>query len=132
MVKITKKDLTIVELVSFKHSISVGWVEPTKYVTRYIFYYPTKKELHGKTITKSSLFGCFDGGIMIGVVGDKKLYIGTNNVSDVRLRQILPMVEGAELVRNYEHQNYKDDPYGRLVPCGTINVQTWDISKVIS
>ena len=131
MVKITKKDLTIVELVSFKHSIFVG-VQPTRNVTRYIFYYPTKKELHGKTITKSSLFGCADGGIMIGVVGDKKLYIGTNNVSDVRLRQILPMVEGAELVRNYEHQNYKDDPYGRLVPCGTINVQTWDISKVIS
>ena len=132
MAKITKKDLTIVELVSFKHSISVGWVEPTKYVTRYIFYYPTKKELHGKTITKSSLFGCADGGIMIGVVGDKKLYIGTNNVSDVRLRQILPMVECAELVRNYEHQNYNYDLYGRLVPCGTINVQTWDISKVIS
>ena len=131
MEKITKKDLTIVELVSFKHSIFVG-VEPTRNVTRYIFYYPTKKELHGKTITKSSLFGCADGGIMIGVVGDKNLYIGTNNVSDVRLRQILPMVEGAELVRNYEHQNYKDDPYGRLVPCGTINVQTWDISKVIS
>ena len=131
MAKITKKDLTIVELVSFKHSIFVG-VQPTRNVTRYIFYYPTKKELHGKTITRSSLFGCVDGGIMIGVVGEKNIYIGTNNVSDVRLRQILPMIEGAELVRNYEHQNYKDDPYGRLIPCGTINVQTWDISKVIS
>ena len=32
MAKITKKDLTIVELVSFKNSIFVG-VEPTKYVT---------------------------------------------------------------------------------------------------
>ena len=132
MAKITKKDLTIVELVSFKNSIFVG-VEPTKYVTRYIFYYPTKKELHGKTITKSSLFGCCtDGGIMIGVVGDKKLYIGTNNVEDVRLRQILPMVEGAELVSSNMRQDYKDDPYGRLVPCGMVNVQTWDISKVIS
>ena len=29
-------------------------------------------------------------------------------------------------------QDYKDDPYGRLVPCGMVNVQTWDISKVIS
>ena len=56
MEKITKKDLTIVELVSFKHSIFVG-VEPTKNVTRYIYYYPTKKELHGKTITKSYRWG---------------------------------------------------------------------------
>ena len=131
MVKITKKDLTIVELVSFKHSIFVG-VQPTRNVTRYIFYYPTKKELHGKTITMSSLFGCIDGGIMIGVVGEKNMYIGTNNVSDMRLRQIMPMVEGAELVNSNECLDYKDDPYGRLIPCGTINVQTWDISKVIS
>ena len=131
MEKITKKDLTIVELVSFKHSIFVG-VQPTRNVTRYIFYYPTKKELHGKTITMSSLFGCIDGGIMIGVVGEKNMYIGTNNVSDMRLRQIMPMVEGAELVNSNECLDYKDDPYGRLIPCGTINVQTWDISKVIS
>ena len=131
MEKITKKDLTIVELVSFKHSIFVG-VQPTRNVTRYIFYYPTKKELHGKTITMSSLFGCIDGGIMIGVVGEKNIYIGTNNVSDMRLRQIMPMVEGAELVNSNECLDYKDDPYGRLIPCGTINVQTWDISKVIS
>ena len=131
MEKITKKDLTIVELVSFKHSIFVG-VEPTRNVTRYIYYYPTKKELHGKKITKSSLFGGTDGGIMIGVVGDKNLYIGINNVSDMRLREIMPMVEGAELVKSNECQDYKDDPYGRLVPCGMINVQTWDISKVIS
>ena len=131
MAKITKKDLTIVELVSFKHSIFVG-VQPTRNVTRYIFYYPTKKELHGKTITMSSLLGCIDGGIMIGVVGEKNMYIGTNNVSDMRLRQIMPMVEGAELVNSNECQDYKDDPYGRLIPCGTINVQTWDISKVIS
>ena len=131
MAKITKKDLTIVELVSFKHSIFVG-VQPTRNVTRYIFYYPTKKELHGKTITRSSLFGCIDGGIMIGVVGEKNVYIGTNNVSDMRLRQIMPMVEGAELVKSNEYQDYKDDPYGRLITCGTINVQTWDISKVIS
>ena len=131
MVKITKKDLTIVELVSFKHSIFVG-VQPTRNVTRYIFYYPTKKERHGKTITMSSLFGCIDGGIMIGVVGEKNMYIGTNNVSDMRLRQIMPMVEGAELVNSNECLDYKDDPYGRLIPCGTINVQTWDISKVIS
>ena len=131
MAKITKKDLTIVELVSFKHSIFVG-VQPTRNVTRYIFYYPTKKELHGKTITMSSLFGCIDGGIMIGVVGEKNMYIGTNNVSDMRLRQIMPMVEGAELVNSNECLDYKDDPYGRLIPCGTINVQTWDISKVIS
>lgn len=131
MAKITKKDLTIVELVSFKHSIFVG-VQPTRNVTRYIFYYPTKKELHGKTITRSSLFGGIDGGIMIGVVGDKNMYIGTNNVSDMRLRQIMPMVEGAELVKSNECRDCKDDPYGRLVPCGTINVQTWDISNVIS
>ena len=131
MAKITKKDLTIVELVSFKHSIFVG-VQPTRNVTRYIFYYPTKKELHGKTIKMSSLFGCVDGGIMIGVVGEKNIYIGTNNVSDMRLRQIMPMVEGAELVNSNECIDYKDDPYGRLIPCGTINVQTWDISKVIS
>ena len=131
MAKITKKDLTIVELVSFKHSIFVG-VQPTRNVTRYIFYYPTKKELHGKTITMSSLFGCIDGGIMIGVVGEKNMYIGTNNVSDMRLRQIMPMVEGSELVNSNECLDYKDDPYGRLIPCGTINVQTWDISKVIS
>ena len=131
MAKITKKDLTIVELVSFKHSIFVG-VQPTRNVTRYIFYYPTKKELHGKTITMSSLFGCIDGGIMIGVVGEKNMYIGTNNVSDMRLRQIMPMVEGAELVNSNECLDYKDDPYGRLIHCGTINVQTWDISKVIS
>ena len=131
MAKITKKDLTIVELVSFKHSIFVG-VKPSRNVTRYIFYYPTKKELHGKTITMSSLFGCVDGGIMIGVVGEKNIYIGTNNVSDMRLRQIMPMVEGAELVNSNECLDYKDDPYGRLIPCGTINVQTWDISKVIS
>ena len=131
MEKITKKDLTIVELVSFKHSIFVG-VQPTRNVTRYIFYYQTKKELHGKTITMSSLFGCIDGGIMIGVVGEKNMYIGTNNVSDMRLRQIMPMVEGAELVNSNECLDYKDDPYGRLIPCGTINVQTWDISKVIS
>ena len=131
MANITKKDLTIVELVSFKHSIFVG-VQPTRNVTRYIFYYPTKKELHGKTITMSSLFGCIDGGIMIGVVGEKNMYIGTNNVSDMRLRQIMPMVEGAELVNSNECLDYKDDPYGRLIPCGTINVQTWDISKVIS
>ena len=131
MEKITKKDLTIVELVSFKHSIFVG-VQPTRNVTRYIFYYPTKKELHGKTITMSSLFGCIDGGIMIGVVGEKNMYIGTNNVSDMRLRQIMPMVDGAELVNSNECLDYKDDPYGRLIPCGTINVQTWDISKVIS
>ena len=131
MVKITKKDLTIVELVSFKHSIFVG-VQPTRNVTRYIFYYPTKKELHGKTISTSCLFGDIRGGIMIGEVGDTKLYIGTNNVEDVRLRQILRMVEGAKLVKSNECQDYKDDPYGRLVPCGMINVQTWDISKVIS
>ena len=131
MAKITKKDLTIVELVSFKHSIFVG-VQPTRNVTRYIFYYPTKKELHGKTITMSSLLGCIDGGIMIGVVGEKNIYIGTNNVSDMRLRQIMPMVDGAELVNSNECLDYKDDPYGRLIPCGTINVQTWDISKVIS
>ena len=131
MAKITKKDLTIVELVSFKHSIFVG-VQPTRNVTRYIFYYPTKKELHGKTITMSSLFGCIDGGIMIGVVGEKNMYIGTNNVSGMRVRQILPMVDGAELVNSNECLDYKDDPYGRLIPCGTINVQTWDISKVIS
>ena len=131
MAKITKKDLTIVELVSFKHSIFVGF-KPSRNVTRYIFYYPTKKELHGKTITMSSLFGCIDGGIMIGVVGEKNMYIGTNNVSDMRLRQIMPMVDGAELVNSNECLDYKDDPYGRLIPCGTINVQTWDISKVIS
>ena len=131
MAKITKKDLTIVELVSFKHSIFVG-VQPTRNVTRYIFYYPTKKELHGKTISKSCLFEDIRGGIMIGEVGDTKLYIGTNNVEDVRLRQILPMVDGAKLVSSNMRQDYKDDPYGRLVPCGTINVQTWDISKVIS
>lgn len=131
MEKITKKDLTIVELVSFKHSIFVG-VQPTRNVTRYIFYYPTKKELHGKTITMSSLFGCIDGGIMIGVVGEKNVYISTNNVSDMRLRQIMPMVDGAELVKSSECQDYKDDPYGRLIPCGMINVQIWDISKVIS
>ena len=131
MAKITKKDLTIVELVSFKHSIFVG-VQPTRNVTRYIFYYPTKKELHGKTISKSCLFGDIRGGIMIGEVGDTKLYIGTNNVEDVRLRQILRMVEGAKLVSSNMRQDYKDDPYGRLVPCGMVNVQTWDISKVIS
>lgn len=131
MAKITKKDLTIVELVSFNHSIFVG-VQPTMNVTRYIFYYPTKKELHGKTITKSSLLGCIDGGIMIGVVGEKNVYISTNNVSDMRLRQIMPMVDGAELVKSSECKDYKDDPYGRLVPCGMINVQIWDISKVIS
>lgn len=32
----------------------------------------------------------------------------------------------------YMRQDYKDDPYGRLVPCGMINVETWDISNVIS
>ena len=69
---------------------------------------------------------------MIGEVGDTKLYIGTNNVEDVRLRQILRMVEGAKLVSSNMRQDYKDDPYGRLVPCGMVNVQTWDISKVIS
>ena len=69
---------------------------------------------------------------MIGVVGEKNVYISTNNVSDMRLRQIMPMVEGAELVKSSECQDYKDDPYGRLIPCGTINVQIWDISKVIS
>ena len=69
---------------------------------------------------------------MIGVVGEKNVYISTNNVSDMRLRQIMPMVEGAVLVKSDECQDYKDDPYGRLIPCGTINVQTWDISKVIS
>ena len=68
---------------------------------------------------------------MIGVVGEKNVYISTNNVSDIRLRQIMPMVEGAKLVKSGECKDYKDDPYGRLVPCGTINVQTWDISKVI-
>ena len=119
------------ELVSFKHSIFVG-VQPTRNVTRYIFYYPTKKELHGKTRTRSSLFGCVDGGIMIGVVGEKNIYIGTNNVSDMRLRQLMPMVEGAELVNSNDCLDYKDDPYGRLIPCGTFNVQTRDISKVIS
>ena len=69
---------------------------------------------------------------MIGVVGEKNMYIGTNNVSDMRLLQIMPMVEGAELVNSNECLDYKDDTYGRLIPCGTINVQTWDISKVIS
>ena len=69
---------------------------------------------------------------MIGVVGEKNMYIGTNNVSDMRLRQIMPMVEGAELVNSNECLDYKDDQYGRLIHCGTINVQTWDISKVIS
>lgn len=68
---------------------------------------------------------------MIGVVGEKNVYISTNNVSDMRLRQIMPMVEGAKLVKSSEYKDYKDDPYGRLIPCGTINVQTWDISKVI-
>ena len=69
---------------------------------------------------------------MIGLVGDKNLYIGTNNVNDVRLRKILRMVEGAKLIKSYMRQDYKDDPYGRLVPCGMINVQIWDISNVIS
>lgn len=131
MRKITKKDLTIVEVTSFKHSIFVG-EKPTKEVTRYVFYYPQKEELHGKTISKSCLFGDIRGGIMIGEVGDTKLYIGTNNVDDVRLRKILRMVEGAKLVSSNMRQDYKDDPYGRLVPCGMVNVQTWDISKVIS
>ena len=112
MRKLTKKDLTIVEITSFKHSIFVG-EKPTKEITRYVFYYPQKEELHGKTISKSCLFG--------GI-----------NVEDVRLRQILPMVDGAELVSSNMRQDYKDDPYGRLVPCGMVNVQTWDISKVIS
>lgn len=131
MKKITKKDLTIVEVTSFKHSIFVG-EKPTKEVTRYVFYYPQKEELHGKTISTSCLFGGIRGGIMIGEVGDTKLYIVTNNVEDVRLRQILPMVDGAKLVSSNMRQDYKDDPYGRLVPCGMVNVQTWDISKVIS
>lgn len=131
MKKITKKDLTIVEVTSYKHSIYVG-EQPTKSVTRYVFYYPTNKELHGKTISESGLFGCIDGGIMIGLVGDKNLYIGTNNVDDVRLRKILRMVEGAKLIKSDMRQDYKDDPYGRLVPCGMINVETWDISNVIS
>ena len=123
MEKITKKDLTIVEVTSYKHSIYVG-EQPTKSVTRYVFYYPTNKELHGKTISDSGLFGCIGGG--------KNLYIGTNNVDDVRLRKILRMVEGAKLIKSDMRQDYKDDPYGRLVPCGMINVETWDISNVIS
>lgn len=69
---------------------------------------------------------------MIGVVGEKNMYIGTNNVSDMRLRKIMPMVEGAKLVKSNECKDYKDDPYGRLIHCGTINVQIWDISNVIS
>ena len=110
----------------------VGYFFLIKEVTRYVFYYPQKEELHGKTIYTSCLFGGIRGGIMIGEVGDTKLYIGTNNVEDVRLRQILPMVDGAKLVSSNMRQDYKDDPYGRLVPCGMVNVQTWDISNVIS
>lgn len=131
MEKIEKKDLTIIEVVSYKHSIFPN-VRPKMNVSRYIAYYPNNKELHGKTISNRWLCGGADGGIVIGLVGDKELHVDTSNVEDRRLRSLLTRIEGAKLVEKHERQEYVDDPYGRLVPSGKVMAQTWDISEVIS
>lgn len=122
---ITKKDLTIVEVESYKRN------RLQVMVTKFVFYYPAKKELHGKTIKKAFLDGGIDGGINIGVVGDKEVYIGTNNVEDRKLRNILPRIKNARMVKCNVYDDYVDDPYGRLVPRGKISAQTWDISRIL-
>lgn len=62
--------------------------------------------------------------------GEKELYLGTNNFDDCQLRRILPKIKGAKLVKREIKTAYKDDPYGNLVACGSIDCQTWDISEM--
>ena len=63
-------------------------------------------------------------------VGDKEITLDTNNASDKVIRRVLPKIKGAKLMSRKDKTDYKDDPNGNLVACGSINCQTWDISEM--
>lgn len=62
--------------------------------------------------------------------GDSIDNLLTNNLSDQEKREIYPKLPGAKLIESSIEPLYDEDPYGRLVKRGTIDLQKWDLSGV--
>lgn len=98
------------------------------YTVEKLYYFPNNPELHGKTIPYSNEI--YTSGTFICNNGDKEIFLTTNNISERKLRGLLPHIEGAKLIGKEEVYDYKDDPSGRRVKCGFISEQKWDISCI--
>lgn len=121
---ITSKDLTIVVSQEFDGRLcGIG-----RYTVERVYYFPNNKDLHGKTVTYSQVHNL--SGIFICNKDEKEIYLTTNNVCERKLRDLLPKIEGAELVHWEVVADYKDDPNGGRVLCGAINYQKWDVNKI--
>lgn len=125
MGKIKFSDLTIV----MRNEFDGRLCGRGHYVSRHLCWFPNCKEVHGKEVW------CSDdrvriGGTTICSYGESEIVLGTNNVEDRKLRNILPMLDGARIVSSDVYGDYKDDPYGNKVRCGSISYQKWDISGI--
>lgn len=111
---ITKKDLVLLTNVWFKRKAAYiiddvrfeRWSQPIR----------IKGELHK--------------GLLICYEGENTIELSTNNIDEVGLRKLLPMTDFAKLIKSEDKADYKDDPNGRMVRCGSVSFQKWDVSKL--
>lgn len=125
MTRIKFSDLTIVKRNEFDGRLNGRG----RYVSKWLYWFPNCKEVHGKEVW------CSDdrvrvGGIMLCSYGENEIVLSTNNVNEMKLRSILPMLDGAKMVSSKLYDDYKDDPYGNMIRCGSISYQKWDISGI--
>lgn len=111
---ITKKDLVIQES-SFPGHKTLYLVDDKRF-NRYaepIFF---NGEWHYRLLI------CYDG--------EDIIELSTNNINEVGLRKLLPMTDFAKLIKSEDKADYKDDPNGRTIRCGSVSFQKWDVSKL--
>lgn len=69
-------------------------------------------------------------GLLICYEGANIIELSTNNLNEVGLRKLLPMTVFAKLIKSEEKSDYKDNPNGKMVRCGSVSLQKWDVSKL--
>ena len=63
---------------------------------------------------------------------DPVVYLTTNNISEIQLRNILPLVKGAVCKKKELTPWMDEDPYGRKVQRGWLSYEAWDLSTLFS
>lgn len=111
---ITKKDLVLLHNKWFK--CKAAYIIDDVRFARWSQSISIKGELH------KGLFICYEG--------ENTIELSTNNMNEVGLRKLLPMTDFAKLIKSEDKADYKDDPNGRMVRCGSVTIQKWDVSSL--
>lgn len=58
------------------------------------------------------------------------IHLSNYNENEVKLRRILPLIEGAKCIYKKDKPWYRYDCNERAIPCGSVSVQIWDLRDV--